>query len=76
MEIDNEKGQTTVEYILMLAVIVSVMSVVFDQLEERMLTGPNSLQARFLKGFEGSANPSGGDDNGTEFTYKYFVIRD
>lgn len=74
MILKNEKGQTTVEYILLIAVVVSVMSVVFEQLEEKMLSGPNSLQSKFLKGFEGTANPNGSGEE--VFTYKYFVIRD
>jgi len=68
----NEKGQTSVEYILLIVVIVSIMTNVFRQLEGYMVDGPNSLQSKLIKSFSSNAQGSN-----TEFSgqYKYFVIR-
>ena len=68
----NAKGQTTVEYILLLVVVVSVMSTVFTQLEDFMVGGPDSLQGKFLNSFKSGAQGNNDDFSGQ---YKYFVIR-
>ena len=72
MSFKDEKGQTTVEYILLLVVVVTVMSSVFKQLEGYMVDGPDSLQGKFLQSFN-----SGAQGGNSEFSgqYKYFVIR-
>lgn len=68
----NEKGQTTVEYILLIAVIVGIMLSVFQQLEEYLVTGPNSLQNKFIGSFQKNIS---GRNSSFEGKYKYFRVR-
>ncbi|MBD66068.1 MAG: hypothetical protein CME62_12730 [Halobacteriovoraceae bacterium] len=63
----NEKGQTTVEYILLMAVIISIMMSVFNQLEGYFLQGPNSIQGQFQSIFQNSISSNS--------AFKYFRIR-
>ena len=46
--IHNEKGQTSVEYILMILVVVTVATSVFEKLEGYLITGPNSIKNQYL----------------------------
>lgn len=72
MKTKDEKGQTTVEYILLLVVIISIMSSVLKELEEYMVTGPNSMQNKFIKSFSSAVQGGNASFSGQ---YKYFVIR-
>lgn len=72
MRINNDKGQTTVEYILLIAVVVVVMSSVFKRLEELIITDPNSLQNSFLSGFGGTIE---GENSGFQGRYERFIVK-
>ena len=41
--LQNSQGQTSVEYILMIVVMVSIMTGMFKQLEGYMVTNPDSM---------------------------------
>ena len=48
---ENQKGQTMVEYVLILAVVVAIAIGVFQRLNEFLLSNPDSFQAQYLNGF-------------------------
>lgn len=60
----NQKGQTSVEYILLLVIVVTITTSMFKLLEDK-LVGPNGLTGKYLDSFE------------TSFTsnYKVFTLR-
>jgi Flp pilus assembly pilin Flp len=70
--VNNHKGQTAVEYILLIAVIVVVMTTVFKKLEQYIVSNPDSLQANFIKNFENGVSGYNGDFKGK---YQRFIIR-
>lgn len=45
----NSQGQTSVEYILMIVVMASVMTGMFKQLEGYMVTNPDSMFNNIIK---------------------------
>lgn len=45
----NSRGQTSVEYILMIVVMVSIMTGLFKQLEGYMVTNPDSMFNNIIK---------------------------
>ncbi len=69
--LDN-KGQTSVEYILMIAAIVAVMYPLFSKIQYYVVDSQNSMIKRYISSFEKIfAGPGGG----TRLKYKRFVIR-
>ena len=49
-----EKGQTSVEYILLVGVMIVISITFFTKVREYMLTNPDSIINRYLSGFESS----------------------
>jgi Flp pilus assembly pilin Flp len=70
--IKNQKGQTAVEYMLLIMVIIFVMMTVFKKLEQYIISNPDSLQANFIKNFENGVSGYNGDFKGK---YQRFIIR-
>ena len=68
----NEKGQTSIEYILLLAVIMGIMSNLLPRIREYMIENPNSLQNTVLGGF---GNTLEGFNNGFDGKYQRFTLR-
>lgn len=68
----NNKGQTTVEYTLILAVMIAVGVAFFRQLNDYLVANPNSLVGRVQTSFEELV---GSDNNGVSLQYKRFTIR-
>lgn len=68
----SEKGQTTVEYVLMIAVIAVVMTNLFKKLEGYLITNPDSFKNQYLGGYK---NMFGGDNGSFQGQYKWFTIR-
>lgn len=60
----NQKGQTSVEYILLLVVVVSVSTGVFKVLEDK-IAGPNGIASEYLASFNESFTTN----------YKTFTLR-
>lgn len=70
--IKNEKGQTSVEYILLLSVIIAIMSNLLPRIQEYLISNPNSLQNTVLSGFGDTIE---GYNDGFDGQYKYFTLR-
>lgn len=68
----NERGQTSVEYILLMAVVVSVLSVIFPRIQAFIVSNPNSLQNTVLSGFGDTVE---GLNNGFAGRYERFTLR-
>lgn len=66
--IQNEDGQTMVEYILLLLVVVSILVGVMRNIEEYLVTNPNSMMNTYLGQFQTVFD---GDSN---LKYKRFRI--
>lgn len=56
----KEKGQTSVEYILMISVSVSIGTVLFKKLEAYMLTNPDSYVNKQLDIYKKLYDPATG----------------
>ena len=66
----NEKGQTSVEYILMIVVVAIVATSIFGKLEGYLISNPDSFKNRYLGQYKnmfeaGNAN----------LAYKYFTLK-
>lgn len=70
--ISNQAGQTSVEYILMILVVVSVATSVFGKLEEYLITGPKSIKNQYLGVYKNMFSGSNGSFTGS---YKWFTIK-
>lgn len=68
----NQKGQSSVEYILLMVVVISIATSVFDIIEKRFLDGPGSFTQIFLKEF---SDTFGGSNGSFQGEFKHFVIR-
>ncbi len=65
----NEKGQTSVEYILLVGVMISIAITFFGKLNEYLLDNPDSMLNSYLAGYD---NVFGSD--GVNATYKRFNL--
>ncbi len=65
--VKSEKGQTAVEYVMMVAVAVSLGIAVFKKLDEYLIKNPNGLVGKPLNSYRQAM-----DQNGK---YKRFPIR-
>lgn len=68
--VENEKGQTSVEYILMIVVVAIVATSIFGKLEGYLISNPDSFKNRYLGQYKnmfeaGNAN----------LAYKYFTLK-
>ena len=68
----NQKGQTSVEYILMMLVVATVAMAVFDKLEVYLISGPNSFKNQYLGNYKNMFSGSNGSFSGS---YKWFTIK-
>lgn len=66
----NQKGQTSVEYILMIVCVAIVATSIFKKLEGYLISNPDSFKNRYLGQYKDSFN--GGSVNAE---YKYFTLR-
>jgi uncharacterized protein (UPF0333 family) len=65
---ENQKGQTSIEYIFLVVVIVVVMGEVFSRIEEFLIRNPNSVYNQYINSFTDSFGEEGS-------RYKFFTIR-
>lgn len=68
----NQKGQTSVEYILLLVVVIFVGGSVFDKLKDYLVSGPNSVMGQYLGSYE---NMFSGQNGAFRGQYKRFTIK-
>lgn len=68
----NQKGQTSVEYILMVVVVIFVATSIFKKLEEYIISNPDSFVNGYLESYRSAF---GGEEGGFTGAYKYFSIR-
>ncbi len=68
----EEDGQTMVEYILLVAVVVVICINIFEQLNNYLLNDPDSFQNRYLNSYRSLFQGNNASFSGQ---YKYFTIR-
>lgn len=68
----NQIGQTSVEYILLIVVVVVVAQSVFGKLEGFLISNPDSIKNKYLGGY---ANMFGGSNASFQGQYKRFTVR-
>lgn len=66
----NERGQTSVEYILMIVTVAIVATSTFKLIEEHLLTGPNSFKNRYLGQYKNMF-----EAGSVNLQYKYFTLK-
>jgi len=60
--VKNEKGQTSVEYVLLLVVMISLSITFFNKVNDFVINNPDSIVNRYLGGFRnvfGSSSSAG-----------------
>ena len=67
----SQKGQTSVEYILLLAVIAVISSGLFSKIEQYIVSNPDSILNSYMSGLSGVF----GDSGSGQFKYKRFILR-
>lgn len=72
MKAMNQAGQTSVEYILMLVVVIFVAGSVFEKLEGFLISDPDSLKNTYLGEYGDMFSGQNGSFQGQ---YKYFTIK-
>lgn len=72
MLLKNNKGQTSVEYILLLSVVIGIMSNLLPRIQDYLIDNPDSLQNTVLGGF---GNTLEGFNNGFNGQYQRFTLR-
>lgn len=70
--VKNENGQTSMEYILMIVVIVAVASSLFSKIEGYLISNPDSFKNQYLGEYK---DMFGGAGNGYDGQYKHFTIK-
>ena len=68
----DERGQTMVEYVLLIAIVVVVSFSVFKKIDGYLVSNPNSFQNKYLRGFSRFLGGSG--DLEVRANYKRFTI--
>lgn len=68
----NEKGQTSVEYVLLLVVMISLSITFFNKVNDFIIDNPDSLVNRYLGGFRNVFGSSG--SAGVSAQYKRFRL--
>jgi hypothetical protein len=68
----GNKGQSSVEYILLIAAIVAVMLPLFEKLQGYIIDNPDSMVKEYVSSFRKIFNGPGG---GSNLKFKSFVIR-
>ncbi len=67
----GQQGQTMVEYLLLIMVVMLILNSVFIKLNEYLLTNPDSFQNRYLGIYDRVFNTKSGDG----WQYKRFYVR-
>lgn len=70
----NEKGQTSVEYILLLAVMIPLCITFFTKVTDFVVDNPDSLVNRYLGGFSNVFGSPDGGTSGVSGEYKRFRL--
>ena len=70
----NEKGQTAVEYILLLAVMIFIAIAFFEKVNAFVVDNPDSLLNRYLGGFTNILGSPSGGTTGVSGQYKRFSL--
>ena len=65
---NSQKGQTSVEYILLVGVMIFISIGVFKQIREYVVTNPDSMVNRYLSSFDQQFGGGGG-------RFKYFSLK-
>ena len=68
----GQSGQTSVEYILMIVVVIFVSTSVFKKIEEYVVSNPDSFINGYLNAYR---QGFGGGNGGFTGAYKYFTVR-
>ena len=68
----SQLGQTSVEYIMLIVVVVAVSSSVFEKLEGFLISNPDSIKNKYLGGY---ASMFGGSNGSFQGQYRYFSVR-
>lgn len=68
----KQSGQTMVEYVLLLAVVVSIAFTIFRRIDEYLVSNPDSFQNKYLRGFASVLGNSA--DTNIRGRYKRFRI--
>ena len=69
----GQKGQTSVEYILLVAVVVVIMQSIFTQLNDLILNDTDSIQNRYLNSYKEIF--SGDSSNGSKNFKRFQIVR-
>jgi Flp pilus assembly pilin Flp len=67
----KDKGQTSVEYILLIAMVAIISSTLFGNLEKFIISNPDSVLNTYLTGLSDVFGSSGSG----QFKYKRFILR-
>lgn len=71
-KVSNQRGQTSVEYILMIVVVIFIGASLFKQLEGYLISNPDSLKNSYLGDYGEMFSGSNGSFRGQ---YKRFTIK-
>ena len=71
-DILNDKGQTAVEYTLLLAVVIVLAIGIFKKLNDYLINNPDSFQNKYLNSYTSFFQCNNGSFSGQ---YKHFIIR-
>ncbi|MBT4793295.1 MAG: hypothetical protein HON90_17120 [Halobacteriovoraceae bacterium] len=70
--VSNQKGQTLVEYILLITVVVTVTVSLFHKLDEYLISNPDSFQNQYINSYRSTFQ---GQNGGFSGQYQYFTVR-
>ncbi len=70
----DQDGQTSVEYILLVAVIIFIAISFIDKVNKYVIENPDSLVNAYLGGFEKIFGSSGAGSGGVNGQYKTFTL--
>jgi len=70
----NQKGQTSVEYVLLLVVMISLSITFFNKITDLVVDNPDSLVNRYLGGFTNVFGSPAGGTSGVSGEYKRFRL--
>ena len=70
----DEQGQTSVEYVLLLAVMIFIAIAFFEKVNAFVVDNPDSLMNRYLGGFTRVLGSPATGNNGVDGQYKTFSL--
>ncbi len=74
MVMKNEKGQTAIEYLLLLAVMIFIAIAFFEKVNAFVVDNPDSLLNRYLGGFTNILGSPEAGTTGVSGQYKQFYL--